>query len=58
MNYLLKSFGITVFVLLLIEKTIYLYNPNYQLPYSRIYETIIGGLIALMASIILKKIRI
>ncbi|OTG79195.1 hypothetical protein B9T31_17295 [Acinetobacter sp. ANC 4558] len=58
MNYLLKSFGITLFVLLLIEKTIYLHDPNYQLPYSRIYETIIGGSIALIASFILKKIRI
>ena len=58
MNYLLKSFGITLFVLLLIEKTIYLYDPNYQLAYSRVYETMIGGFMALVASFILKKMRL
>ncbi|WOE30655.1 MULTISPECIES: FUSC family protein [unclassified Acinetobacter] len=57
MNYMLKTFAITIFVLLLLEKTLYLHDPNYQLPYSRIYETFIGGFVAILASILLKRLR-
>lgn len=57
LNYVLKIFGITVFVLLLIEETEFWGDPTYLLPYSRVYETLIGGSIALCASFVLKKMR-
>lgn len=57
MNYMLKTFAITTFVLLLLEKTLYLHDPNYQLTYSRVYETFIGGVFAMFASIVLNRLR-
>ncbi|WP_216935571.1 FUSC family protein [Acinetobacter sp. BY484] len=53
----IKSFGTTLFVILLIEITFYTYHPNYFVPISRVYETFIGGFFAIIASLILKKLR-
>lgn len=58
LNYMLKTFAITVFVLLLLEETQFLHNPTYLLPISRVYETFIGGTVAILASIVLNIIRI
>lgn len=57
-NYFAKTFAITVFVLLLLEETEYLHDPTYLLPISRVYETFIGGIIAVVASIALNALRI
>ena len=57
MNYTAKTFGITVFVLLLLEQTEFLHDPTYLLPFSRVYETFIGGCVAIIASIVLGKLR-
>lgn len=57
LNYVLKTFAITVFVLLLIEETEFWGDPTYLLPYSRVYETLIGGSVALCASFVLKQVR-
>jgi len=57
MNYTAKTFAITVFVLLLLEQTEFLHDPTYLLPFSRVYETFIGGCIAIVASIVLGKLR-
>lgn len=56
-NYLLKTFGITVFVLLLLEEADFWQDPTYLLPISRIYETLIGGAMAICASLVLKRVR-
>lgn len=56
-NYVLKTFAITVFVLLLLEETEYLHDPTYLLPVSRVYETFIGGSVAIVASIVLNALR-
>lgn len=56
-NYIAKTFAITVFVLLLLEETEYLHDPTYLLPVSRVYETFIGGSIAIVASIALNALR-
>lgn len=58
LNYLLKTFSITVFVLLLLEETQFLHDPSYLLPISRAYETFIGGAIAILASLVLNIFRI
>lgn len=57
LNYTTKIFAITVFVLLLLEETQFWGDPTYLLPYSRIYETLIGGGVAVVASFVLKWIR-
>ncbi|WP_392553399.1 FUSC family protein [Orbus wheelerorum] len=57
LNYVLKTFAITVFVLLLLEETEFWHDPTYLLPYSRVYETLIGGSIAICASLVLKLAR-
>lgn len=57
LNYIMKTFGITVFVLLLLEETEFLHDPTYLLPFSRVYETLIGGSFAIVASIVLGKLR-
>lgn len=54
---LYKTFGITVFILLLLELAGYWNDPNYSLPDTRIFETFIGGSLALIASVVLKKSR-
>ncbi|WP_272679424.1 FUSC family protein [Providencia sp. PROV032] len=58
LNYLLKTFSITVFVLLLLEETQFLHDPSYLLPISRVYETFIGGAIAILASLVLNIFRV
>lgn len=57
MNYMLKTFGITIFILFLLEQTEYINNHNYMVPLARIYETFIGGLMAIIASVFLVKLR-
>jgi len=57
LNYTAKTFAITVFVLLLLEETEFLHDPTYLLPFSRVYETLIGGCVAIVASIVLSKLR-
>jgi len=57
MNYTAKTFAISVFVLLLLEQTEFLHDPTYLLPFSRVYETFIGGCVAIIASIVLGKLR-
>lgn len=54
MSNLLKSFGTTTFVLLLLESSIYWHEPNYTLPDTRIIETFLGGALAIVGSITLK----
>ncbi|MGF7540189.1 FUSC family protein [Providencia rettgeri] len=58
LNYLIKTFSITVFVLLILEETQFLHNPSYLLPISRSYETFIGGAVAIVASLVLNIFRI
>ena len=57
LNYTAKTFAITVFVLLLLEETEFLHDPTYLLPFSRVYETMIGGSVAIIASVVLKMMR-
>lgn len=57
LNNLVKTFGITVFILLLLELAGYWGDPNYTLPPTRIFETFMGGLFALMASMMIRFIR-
>lgn len=57
LNYTAKTFAITVFVLLLLEETEFLHDPTYLLPFSRVYETLIGGSVAIVASVVLGKLR-
>ncbi|MEQ5042267.1 FUSC family protein [Providencia manganoxydans] len=57
LNYMLKTFSITIFVLLLLEETEYLHDPTYLLPVSRVYETFIGGAVAILASLSLNIFR-
>lgn len=52
-----KTFALTIFVLLLLETAEFWNNPNYALPYARIYETFIGGLLAVLGSFSLKLLR-
>lgn len=54
---LLKAFGITVFILTLLESAEFWRNPSYSLTYARIYETFIGGALAITGSILLKVLR-
>lgn len=56
-HYIVKTFGITTLILLLLEETLFLSDPSYKLPYSRVYETLIGGSIAVLASAVLKIAR-
>jgi len=57
MSNLTKTFGTTTFVLLLLETSIYWHEPNYTLPDTRIFETFIGGALAIVASIVLRMMR-
>lgn len=57
LNYIFKTFAITVFILLLLEVTEFLHDPTYLLPLSRVYETFIGGSIAILASLTLNAFR-
>ena len=52
-----KSFATTVFILLLLEMAEFNKDPNYVLPYARIYETFIGGSLAILGSVMLKFFR-
>lgn len=54
---MLKAFGITVFILILLESAEFWRQPNYSLTYARIYETFIGGSLAVIGSILLKTLR-
>lgn len=57
LNYTAKTFAITVFILLLLEETEYLHDPTYLLPFSRVYETLIGGSMAIIASVVLSQLK-
>lgn len=52
-----KTFGITVFILVLLESAEFWKDPNYTLPYARIYETFIGGMIAILGSFVLRQLQ-
>ena len=52
-----KTLALTVFVLLLLETAEFWNDPNYALPYARIYETFIGGVLAVLGSLFLKLLR-
>lgn len=54
---LAKAFGITVFVLILLESAEFWKDTSYTLPYARIYETFIGGSLAIVGSIVIKTLR-
>lgn len=56
-NFAIKTFGISCLFLTLTETTFYWHDPTYSLLYNRIYETVIGGCMALLTSFILKRIR-
>lgn len=56
-NYAFASFCTTGFVLAVLEMSLYWQTPNYQLLSERILETLLGGFIALICSIILKYVR-
>lgn len=49
-NKLMKTFSMSFLVLLLIEYSLFWNKPNYTIPDARIYETFIGGCIALVAN--------
>lgn len=53
LNRVMKSFAITVFVLLVIEYASFWHDTHYLLAWARIYETLIGGTLAILASIVL-----
>lgn len=57
LNFFLKTFGITTFILVLLESAEYWKNPDYTLTYLRIFETFIGGSLAILASLLLKYLR-
>lgn len=50
---LIKTFSLSLLILLLLEYSFFWSDPNYTLPDTRIYETFIGGCIALAASFVL-----
>lgn len=52
-NKILKTFGLSFLILLLIEYSFFWTDPNYSLPDARIYETFIGGCIALTGGFVL-----
>ena len=54
---ILRSFGVTFFVLSMTEIALYWNDPVYSPLFERLYETLIGGLLAIITSIVLKKIR-
>lgn len=56
-NPILRSFGVTFFVLAMTEISLYWNDPVYSPLFERLYETLIGGLLAIITSIVLKKIR-
>lgn len=56
-NKLIKTFSISFLVLLLLEYSLFWNNPNYSLPDARIYETFIGGCIALVACFVLNLLN-
>ncbi|WP_392562029.1 FUSC family protein [Orbus sturtevantii] len=57
LNYAVKTFAITIFILLLLEEAEFWHDPTYLLPYSRVYETLIGGGVAICASLTLNLVR-
>ena len=56
-NFAIVTFGVTCYSLTLVELAGYWHNPTYSLLIDRMAETIIGGGIAIIASIILKGMR-
>lgn len=56
-NYAFASFCTTGFILAVIEMSLYWRTPDYQLFSERIFETLLGGAIAVICSIILKYVR-
>ena len=56
-NPVLRSFGVTFFVLAMTEISHYWNDPVYSPLFERLYETLIGGLLAIITSIILKQVR-
>lgn len=55
-NYIITSFCTTGFVLAVLEMSLYWHTPNYQLLSERIVETLLGGIVAVICSFILKYI--
>lgn len=55
-NYVFASFCTTGFVLAVIEMSLYWQTPSYQLLSERILETLLGGIIAIICSVILKYV--
>lgn len=56
-SYVFTSFCTTGFVLAVMEMSQYWLNPSYSLFFERIIETLLGGSIAIICSILLKIIR-
>jgi len=56
-NFAIVTFAVTCYSLTLVEISGYWQNPTYSLLIDRVLETCIGGIIAILISIILKSIR-
>lgn len=53
----LRSFGVTFYVLTMTEISHYWNDPVFSPLFERLYETLIGGFMAILTSIILKRMR-
>lgn len=56
-NKFIKTFNLSLLILLLIEYSFFWSNPNYVLPDARIYETLLGGCIAIVAGFVLNLLN-
>lgn len=57
-NLIIVAFGVTCYSLVLVELAGYWHNPTTVLLLDRVIETIIGGMIAILASMLLKLCRL
>lgn len=57
LGFLVKTFTISFLVLLLLEYSFFWDKPNYVMPDARIYETFIGGCLALLGSFALNLLQ-
>lgn len=54
---LIKTFGLSLLILFLLEYSFFWDNPGYSLPDARIYETFIGGCVALLGGLTLNLLN-
>lgn len=56
-NYGIVSFGVTLYVLSLIEYAGFLNDPEYSILFDRLLETLLGGIFAIVVSFFLKRLQ-